>query len=104
MSDAKPPGDGRAAARRAVGISAHLREPGGQRIYVDVDDLSVTGFRIQSVHGLAVGKRVFLTMPSFAPMQAEVAWRDRYCYGCKFMQPLHPAVLDTIAKRYPGQL
>lgn len=93
-------GNARAADRRAVGFKAHLRESGGSRLDVDVQDLSRTGFRIDSVYGIAVGRRVHLTIPSFAPLEAEVAWREKSAYGCRFLQPLHPAVFDTIVARH----
>jgi hypothetical protein len=97
----RPP-DGRTAERRIVGIRAHLREFGGDRLDVDVEDLSTTGFRIDSVYGIAVGARVYLTIPSFAPLEAFVAWRQKSGYGCQFVRPLHPAVFELIAARHAG--
>ena len=97
-----PPIEGRRAERKLVGIAAHLRELGGSRLDVEVHDLSRTGFRVASVYNIPAGKRVFLTIPSFSAMEAQVAWRDLHGFGCKFVQPLHPAVFDMIAKRHPG--
>lgn len=97
-----PPLDGRVAERKPVGIAAHLREMGGSRLDLDVHDLSRTGFRAACIYNVPVGARVFLTIPSFAALEAEVAWRDKQGFGCKFIHPLHPAVLDMIVKRHPG--
>lgn len=94
--------DGRVAERKPVGIAAYLREFGGSRMDIDVLDLSSTGFRTACVYNVPVGARVYLTLPSFAAMEADVVWRDKRGFGCKFIQPLHPAVLDMIAKRHPG--
>ena len=91
-----PPLDGRAAERKPVGISAHLRELGGSRLDVEVLDLSRTGFRTSCIYNIAAGTRVWLTLPSFAAMEAVVAWRDKTGFGCKFVQPLHPAVFHHI--------
>lgn len=97
-----PPIEGRRAERKPVGIAVHLRELGGSRLDVEVHDLSLTGFRVASVYNVPAGTHVFLTIPSFSAMEAQVAWRDRNGFGCKFIQPLHPAVFDMIAKRHPG--
>ncbi len=103
MTDVPPcPPDARSAERRIVGIRAQLREFGGHRFDVDVLDLSRTGFRIDSVFGINVGARVYLTIPSFAPLEAIIAWRDKYGYGCRFVHPLHRAVFDLIAARHPA--
>lgn len=96
----RPP-DGRLAERRPVGIRAQLREFGGHRFDVEVQDMSITGFRLDSIYGINVGARVYLTIPSFAPLEAVVAWRDKYGYGCRFSHPLHQAVFDLIAARHP---
>ncbi len=97
-----PPLDGRRAVRKNVIIPAHLREHGGSRLDVEVQDLSRTGFRIDCVYNVPEGARVYLTLPSFSAMEAIVAWRDKSGFGCKFVQPLHPAVFDMIARRHPG--
>jgi hypothetical protein len=97
-----PPDDARAAARRPVVIKAQLREFGGSRMDVDVHDLSRTGFRTDCIYNLAVGARVYLTIPSFTAFEAIVTWRKLSGFGCAFVQPLHPAVFDMIARRHPG--
>ncbi len=100
MEVSPSPSEGRGAERRMVGIRAVLREVGGVRLDVDLEDLSVTGFRVQSIYGLRVGARVFVTIPTFAPLEAEIAWRDGTHYGCRFFRPLYPAVFDTIVARH----
>lgn len=95
------PVDGRAAERKRVGIAGHVREIGGSLLDVQVHDLSCTGFRVACIYNIPAGARVFLTIPTFAAMEAIVAWRDRQGFGCKFEQPLHPAVFDMIVARHP---
>ena len=79
-----------------------MREAGGSRFDVEVEDLSVTGFRIDTIYRVPVGAQVFLTIPTFAALEAKVAWSNGKGYGCHFTQPLHPSVFDTIAARHPG--
>ena len=82
--------------RRAVGLRARLRKPGTTQFEVDVVDLSTAGFRTETGYILNPGATVWLTMPGLAALEAVVAWRDRYRYGCAFRVPLHQAVLDHI--------
>jgi hypothetical protein len=102
MRDDPTPREARAAERRNVGIRAQLREMGGGKLDVDVQDLSVTGFRVDSVYRVALGATVFLTIPTFTAMEATVAWAHKSGYGCQFVNPLHPAVFDMITRRFGG--
>ena len=92
--------DGRAAERRIVGIRAMLREPAGHKFEVDIEDLSLTGFRVHTIHRLGIGARIWITIPTFAAMPAEITRADRDVYGCRFVEPLHIAVFDMIAARH----
>lgn len=100
MMTAQAQADARAAARRSVSIRALVREAGSARIDIDVVDLSATGFRFESFYGFATGARVFLSIPSLQPLEAAIAWRKRNQYGCRFVNPLHEAVFETIATRF----
>ena len=102
MPPKQPRFSGRTAERRVVGIRAQLRETGGGRFDVDVEDLSVTGFRVDTIYRVPVGAHVFLMIPTFTALEATVAWVNAKGYGCHFVQPLHPAVFETIAARHPG--
>lgn len=92
--------DARSTGRANVGIKAKLREMGGKAHEVEVEDLSVTGFRVDSIYNVAVGGRVFLTIPGFAALESIVAWKDKSGYGCRFARPLHASVFDTIVARF----
>ena len=86
--------------RQRVRIRALVREAGSARVDIDVIDLSATGFRFESVHDFAVGTRVFLSLPTLQSLEAVVIWCSGYHFGCRFVKPLHPAVFETVAKRY----
>ncbi len=90
----------RAAVRRRVAVRALVREAGSSRVDIDVVDLSATGFRFESYYGFAVGARVFLSLPTLAPIEAEIAWRKGTAYGCRMLRPLYPSVFDMIAQRF----
>jgi PilZ domain len=92
--------DARAAERRRVSIRALVREAGTSRVDIDVVDLSATGFRFESLYSFAIGARVFLSVPTLAPLEAEIAWRKGSAFGCRFVRPLYPAVFDMLAARF----
>lgn len=100
MNAARQTQEERAAERRRVNIRALVREAGSARVDIDVVDLSESGFRFESYHAFAPGTRVFISMPTFQPLEAVIAWRGSNQYGCRFLKPLHPAVFDTIAARF----
>lgn len=88
--------DSRRSLRKAVKMRAHLRDRGTTRFEIEVVDLSTTGFRAQTSFTLWPGTTVWLTLPGLAGLEAVVAWRDKFRYGCAFTKPLHPAVFDHI--------
>jgi PilZ domain len=100
MSETPSGDEGRASERKMVGIKAQLREGTIWKLDVEVEDLSETGFRIDTTSNIAVGTKVFLKIPSFEGMEAVVTRREGMRYGCRFVRPLYPAVFDTIAARY----
>ncbi len=88
--------DRRDTLRRPVRMRAHLRDRGQTRFDLDVADLSDAGFRAETSFALYPGTIVWLTLPGLAPIEAVVAWRDKFHYGCAFARPLHPAVHEHI--------
>lgn len=94
--------DARARKRGDVSILADVRVPGGIRARVYVIDLSETGFRMECITDIPSDRVIFLTIPSFAQLEARIAWRTEWIYGCQFAQPLYPAVYDHIIKAHPA--
>jgi hypothetical protein len=93
--------DNRYATRLDVKVSAVLREYGSsQRFEVDLEDLSLTGFRCCTSFRLSVGQTVAVTIPGLAPLQARVARADGHNYGCAFERALHVAVFDHLVRRH----
>ena len=77
-------------------MRAYLRDRGTTKFLIDVVDLSVTGFRAETSFTLWPGTTVWLKMPDLEGLEAVVAWRDKFRYGCAFTKPLHAAVFDHI--------
>lgn len=100
--DASAHQDMRRAERADVQIIADVRETGGNRYRVEVLDLSISGFRMHSLNYINPEVPIFLTLPSFAPLEARVVWRESDLYGCQFASLLHKAVFDHIVRLHPA--
>lgn len=88
----------RIALRKPVRLRAQLRDRSHAKFDIDVVDLSTSGFRLRTVYNLPLETIVWVTLPKLSGLEATVAWRDRQSsfYGCRFTNPLHPAVFDHI--------
>ncbi|HEX4695407.1 PilZ domain-containing protein [Sphingomonas sp.] len=91
-------GDHRRQERVGVRMPARLRDRAANKYDVHLLDLSVTGFRAEAHYSLDAGMIVWLTIPGLQGLEATVAWRRAAVIGCKFRQPLYPAVLDHIVR------
>lgn len=90
--------DGRTATRKEVILGAGLRQRGAHAITVQVVDLSVTGFRAATHLELEVGSDVWVKIPGIESLHSNVVWVRGHWIGCRFVRPLHPAVLDMIVR------
>src|SRR3569623_552204 len=94
--------DHRSQERVGVRMPARLRDRAANKYDVHLLDLSVTGFRAEAHYSLDAGAIVWLTIPGLQGLEATVAWRRAAVLGCKFRQPLYPAVLDLIVRSLCG--
>lgn len=90
----------RQARRLDVRLTGSLREQGSSKFEVNVLDMSVTGCRLETSFLLNPGTKVWITIPGLSALEAEITWRRNYCYGCRFTNLLHAAVLDHIVARF----
>lgn len=88
--------ESRTTLRKAVGLRARLRDVGAKSFEIKVIDLSLTGFRAETVFNLHPGELVWISLPGLAGIEAEVAWKSHEHIGCAFRRPLYPAVFDHI--------
>ena len=93
---APPLTETRNALRQPVLLNAKLRQQTSERFDIAVTNLSCSGFLAKTIHRLQPRDKVWLTIPSFSPLEAVVARADSGAYGCAFTRPLHPAVFDHI--------
>jgi len=94
------PGGNRERPRAPFRIAAVLRDRSSNKFHVHLVDLSTSGFQAEAHPSLDPGAIVWLAMPGMQGLEATVMWRRRAVIGCRFNQPLHPAVFDhLVAKR-----
>ena len=86
-------------ARHSVSTSAELRPRTLRKIKISVIDISVAGFRINTLSPLHIGEDVYLHLPSIAPLKGTLRWKTGDQYGGEFATPLHPSVAEHLASR-----
>jgi len=102
-SDNDPHGiNAREHGRGAVEIYADIREHGAGKYKVQIIDLSQSGFRIRSSTHIRDDRSIFLTLPGFAAMEAQIAWHRGNEYGCRFVSYLHEAIYEHIVQSHPS--
>ena len=88
----------RAATRLSTKLDALLRDRTGRRCAVSVVDLSLTGFRAETVSKLHPGTLVWVTLPGLQGLEATIAWQRGEHIGAAFVRPLYAAVFDHIVR------
>jgi PilZ domain len=93
--------DARLRKRGKIAVAVEVRVPYGIRTKGYVIDLSESGFRMECMSVLHRDQSFFLTVPTFAPLEANIIWRAEYLYGCEFLQPLHTAIFEHMLQKHP---
>ena len=92
-----PTRPGRQVERKPYEGAVQFRK-GHTRVTVRIVDISTHGARLSAIHLLRKGDTFWLKLPQLEPQEATVAWADEFIVGCRFVRPLHPAVLETIVR------
>lgn len=66
-----------------------------------IDNLSVGGCAITAPGYHPVGSRLFVMIPNFQSFAGKVVWVSDGRLGVEFETPLHPAIVDHIARLNP---
>ncbi|HVF93822.1 MAG TPA: PilZ domain-containing protein [Sphingomonas sp.] len=78
-------------------VAVFLRSVTVNKRSVEMTDISEHGCLLeQSVH-LPQGSAVILTIATFLPIRATVAWSAECAVGLQFDSPLDPSIVDYIA-------
>ncbi len=84
--------------RKAVKLDARVRDRSATRFAIQIVDLSMTGFRGNTVFTLRPGSLVWITLPGLQGLEATIAWQRGEEVGGAFRQPLHAAVFEHIVE------
>lgn len=93
----------RSSARAHVRADVRLRRPGRLTYRVSVYDLAAGGAKVEFVERPNVGDRIWITFNGFEMLTADVRWVVGFAGGIEFVQPLHTAVFDLLARRLAPQ-
>jgi hypothetical protein len=87
--------DQRKEVRHAVRIGAVLHHLSSSPRPAILSDLSSSGFRAEVAERVTPGTIIAVQMDGLAPIEAYVIWQEGDQVGCKFLAPLHPALLEA---------
>jgi hypothetical protein len=88
--------------RRSRRIAIDPGDEGEEVDFVVVTDLSPEGAKLVTPAPLEVGSEVALTLPMVEPLRARVVWVSKRLAGCRFADPLHPALLRVVVATAAG--
>lgn len=92
--------DKRWGDRLVVEMQATMRTAIHGRHVINVLDLSNGGARVATFAKHEIGQRITVQLPTLQPLSGRIVWQADYQIGCRFDMPIHPAVLDMLAKRH----
>lgn len=85
----------RHSVRYPTRIGAMVHHIGAKPFRVVVSNLSRSGFRMELPVKVRPGRAIRLAMDGLLPVDAYVVWQDDDQVGCKFVNELHPALVDA---------
>ncbi|QDZ06211.1 PilZ domain-containing protein [Sphingomonas panacisoli] len=89
-------------ARVELGAPVSVRSREGGRETGMIENLSAGGCAINAPGTFLVGARMFVTIANFQSFAGKVVWRNEDGrFGIEFDTPLHPAIVDHIARSNP---
>lgn len=97
----KPPSAGRGRGienRASLSLLCEVRQGSRPWRQVVLEDLSPTGFRIESLPGTTPHAPLRIRIPGMQVLSAHVRWQNLEAIGCEFTAPLHVAVFEHLVK------
>jgi len=82
--------------RRAERTSTGAANDGEAVDFVVVTDISTEGAKLVAPVPLKVGRKVSLKLPLLEPLEGKIVWVSSRIAGCRFLAPLHPALVRVV--------
>ena len=89
----------RAAARVMVQLAASAREPGQEKVAVQIVDLSPQGCRIEMHCASFAEQWVLLMVHGLTPQYSRIVWQEPGFAGIEFATPLSQSIFDGLIKQ-----
>ena len=89
----------RRAARADVPGTIGLKVLGRNTFRVRIFNLGTDGCKVELVERPSIGDTMLVKFDGLDAVDAEVIWLDGHVAGLKFVNPIHPAVLDLLLRR-----
>lgn len=89
----------RCAKRVSLSAEIALRRSFAQRAPARLVDLTAYGACVEMTEWTRPGERLFVSIPTLAPIEAAARWVDGKVAGVEFARPLHPAVFRMLTQR-----
>lgn len=87
---------GARADRLSVELDATLRDAQARPIAVEIEDISTTGFLMQTSTVLAVDEEITIGIAGLGMRPARVVRQQDAYYGCLFLEPVAQAAIDLL--------
>jgi hypothetical protein len=91
--------DRRRDERTMVQFSTTAREPGRDKVRVQIVDLSSNGCRIEMLCNGFSEQWVLLALPGIAPLYSRIVWQEQGFAGLEFSTPLSEAVFRGLVEQ-----
>lgn len=82
--------------RHACLLEGSVREQGKPGIEAVVLNISASGCRLDTSVRFAEGTRIWVRLPGLEPWESRIIWSRGGSAGCRFVLPLHPAVVQRL--------
>jgi hypothetical protein len=82
--------------RRSERLGTEVANDGEAIDFVVVTDISTDGAKLVAPVPLKVGRKVSIKLPLLDPLEGTIVWVSSRLAGCRFLAPLHPALLRVI--------
>lgn len=90
--------DNRGAQRMQLDRASTLRDDDDTPFDVQIEDISLTGFRMQLPFEILPDQALTIGVPGVGIRPVRIVRVEGATAGCIFVQPLNPAELDTILR------
>ena len=84
--------------RTQITLTCEVRQGTRPWKIAKLEDLSASGFRIGWLPNCRMDTPLRIRIPGMQLLHAHIRWQDEGSVGCQFINPLHPAVFEHIAR------